>query len=49
MGMQAKHLATIYLEVISDFIVECIDITGWLGGYNFQWAWASGYVIVQNL
>src|SRR5690606_4870366 len=22
---------------------ECVDMTGWLGGYNFQWAWASGY------
>ncbi|RZK48655.1 MAG: aminoacetone oxidase family FAD-binding enzyme [Pedobacter sp.] len=28
---------------------ECIDVTGWLGGYNFQWAWASGYVIAQNI
>jgi predicted Rossmann fold flavoprotein len=28
---------------------ECVDVTGWLGGYNFQWAWASGYVIAQNL
>lgn len=28
---------------------ECIDVTGWLGGYNFQWAWASGFVIAQNL
>ena len=28
---------------------ECIDVTGWLGGYNFQWAWACGYVIAQNL
>lgn len=26
---------------------ECVDVTGWLGGYNFQWAWASGYVIAQ--
>jgi predicted Rossmann fold flavoprotein len=25
------------------FIGEAIDVTGWLGGYNFQWAWASGY------
>lgn len=24
------------------FIGECVDVTGWLGGYNFQWAWASG-------
>jgi len=28
---------------------ECVDVTGWLGGYNFQWAWASGYVIAQNI
>lgn len=28
---------------------ECIDVTGWLGGYNFQWAWANGYVIAQNI
>ncbi|WP_423145954.1 NAD(P)/FAD-dependent oxidoreductase [Rubrolithibacter danxiaensis] len=28
---------------------EAIDVTGWLGGYNFQWAWASGFVIAQNL
>lgn len=28
---------------------ECVDVTGWLGGYNFQWAWANGYVIAQNL
>jgi predicted Rossmann fold flavoprotein len=26
------------------FIGETVDVTGWLGGYNFQWAWASGYV-----
>jgi len=25
------------------FIGECVDVTGWLGGYNFQWAWASGH------
>ncbi|RZK43267.1 MAG: aminoacetone oxidase family FAD-binding enzyme [Pedobacter sp.] len=28
---------------------ECMDVTGWLGGYNFQWAWASGYVIAQGI
>jgi predicted Rossmann fold flavoprotein len=28
---------------------ECVDVTGWLGGYNFQWAWAAGFVIAQNL
>jgi hypothetical protein len=24
------------------FIGEVVDVTGWLGGFNFQWAWASG-------
>lgn len=28
---------------------EAVDVTGWLGGYNFQWAWASGYLIAQDL
>lgn len=28
---------------------ECVDMTGWLGGYNFQWAWASGYAIAQRI
>ncbi|AIM36255.1 DNA-binding protein [Sphingobacterium sp. ML3W] len=28
---------------------EAVDVTGWLGGYNFQWAWASGYAIAQAL
>jgi predicted Rossmann fold flavoprotein len=26
---------------------ECVDVTGWLGGYNFQWAWASGWAAGQ--
>jgi hypothetical protein len=25
------------------FIGGLVDVTGWLGGYNFQWAWSSGY------
>lgn len=29
------------------FIGECVDVTGWLGGYNFQWAWASAYAAAQ--
>ena len=29
------------------FIGEAIDVTGWLGGYNFQWAWASGHAAGQ--
>ena len=31
------------------FIGEAVDVTGWLGGYNFQWAWASGTVAGQAL
>lgn len=30
------------------FIGEVVDVTGWLGGYNFQWAWSSGYVAGMN-
>jgi len=29
------------------FIGEAVDVTGWLGGYNFQWAWASGHACGQ--
>ncbi|WP_455385252.1 NAD(P)/FAD-dependent oxidoreductase [Acidihalobacter prosperus] len=29
------------------FVGEVVDVTGWLGGYNFQWAWASGWVAGQ--
>ncbi|MFC5384990.1 NAD(P)/FAD-dependent oxidoreductase [Aquamicrobium segne] len=35
--MEAKKLPGLY------FIGEVVDVTGWLGGYNFQWAWASGW------
>jgi len=34
--MQARAVPGLF------FIGECVDVTGWLGGYNFQWAWASG-------
>ena len=34
--MQARAVPGLY------FIGEAVDVTGWLGGYNFQWAWASG-------
>ncbi len=30
------------------FIGEAVDVTGWLGGYNFQWAWSSGWVAGQT-
>ena len=35
--MMAEAVAGLY------FIGEVVDVTGWLGGYNFQWAWASGW------
>lgn len=41
--MEMKHQKGLY------FIGECVDVTGWLGGYNFQWAWASGYACGQSL
>jgi predicted Rossmann fold flavoprotein len=31
------------------FIGETVDVTGWLGGYNFQWAWASGFVAGSSI
>ena len=34
-SMQARHVRGLH------FIGEVVDVTGWLGGYNFQWAWAS--------
>lgn len=35
--MEAKAVPGLY------FIGEVVDVTGWLGGYNFQWAWSSGW------
>ena len=29
------------------FVGEVVDVTGWLGGYNFQWAWSSGWAAGQ--
>ncbi|MFZ2989075.1 NAD(P)/FAD-dependent oxidoreductase, partial [Ideonella sp.] len=31
------------------FIGEVVDVTGWLGGYNFQWAWSSGWACAEAL
>jgi predicted flavoprotein YhiN len=31
------------------FIGEVVDVTGWLGGYNFQWAWASAHACALGL
>lgn len=41
--MQAKAVPGLY------FVGECVDVTGWLGGYNFQWAWASGFAAGQDV
>ncbi|MEO5808067.1 NAD(P)/FAD-dependent oxidoreductase [Devosia sp.] len=39
--MQARDVTGLY------FIGEVVDVTGWLGGYNFQWAWSSGWAAGQ--
>ena len=41
--MEAKNVPGLYA------IGEAVDVTGWLGGYNFQWAWASGWAAGQAL
>ncbi len=39
--MESKRVKNLY------FIGEVVDVTGWLGGYNFQWAWSSGFAAGQ--
>jgi predicted flavoprotein YhiN len=39
--LQAKGVPGLF------FIGEVVDVTGWLGGYNFQWAWSSGWAAGQ--
>lgn len=39
--MESKKVKGLY------FIGEVVDVTGWLGGYNFQWAWSSGFAAGQ--
>lgn len=41
--MEAKKIPGLY------FVGEVMDVTGWLGGYNFQWAWASGYAAGRHV
>ena len=45
-GIDTRALSSATMEARAEpglyFIGECVDVTGWLGGYNFQWAWASG-------
>jgi predicted Rossmann fold flavoprotein len=40
--MACKNLTNLF------FIGEVVDVTGWLGGYNFQWAWSSGFAAGNN-
>ncbi len=42
-SMEARRVPGLYA------IGEAVDVTGWLGGYNFQWAWASGWAAGQAL
>jgi predicted flavoprotein YhiN len=39
--MEARAVPGLY------FVGEVVDVTGWLGGYNFQWAWASAHAAGQ--
>ena len=39
--MQAREVPGLF------FVGEVVDVTGWLGGYNFQWAWSSGWAAGQ--
>ena len=41
--MEAKHIKGLY------FIGEVLDVTGWLGGYNFQWAWSSAFACAKGI
>ncbi|HHS82259.1 MAG TPA: aminoacetone oxidase family FAD-binding enzyme, partial [Devosia sp.] len=41
--MQCRSVPGLY------FIGEVVDVTGWLGGYNFQWAWSSGFAAGQSV
>jgi predicted flavoprotein YhiN len=50
-GVDTRGLSSKTMEVRGvpglHFIGEAVDVTGWLGGYNFQWAWASGQACGQ--
>ena len=51
-GIDTDQLSSKTMEVKNNkglfFIGEAVDVTGWLGGYNFQWAWSSGWLAGQN-
>lgn len=45
-GLDAKTMMARDVQGLY-FVGEAVDVTGWLGGYNFQWAWASGWAAGQ--
>jgi predicted flavoprotein YhiN len=45
-GLDSRTLAAKAVPGLH-FVGEVVDVTGWLGGYNFQWAWASGWCAGQ--
>lgn len=47
-GLSSKTMAAINVPGLY-FIGEVVDVTGWLGGYNFQWAWSSAWACAQAL
>ena len=51
-GVDTRELSSQSMESRQSglyFIGEVVDVTGWLGGYNFQWAWASGFACAQAM
>jgi predicted Rossmann fold flavoprotein len=52
-GVDTRELSSQTMEAQKQpglhFIGEVVDVTGWLGGYNFQWAWASAYACAMAL
>jgi predicted Rossmann fold flavoprotein len=50
-GIDTRELSSKSMEAVKQkglfFIGEAVDVTGWLGGYNFQWAWSSGFAAAQ--
>ncbi len=51
-GVDTRELSSQSMESTQPglyFIGEVVDVTGWLGGYNFQWAWASGFACAQAM
>jgi predicted flavoprotein YhiN len=46
--LEARNLESLHTPGLH-FIGEVVDVTGWLGGYNFQWAWASAAACGRGL